>query len=124
MNSIRFHDLRHTYARIKIDLGENPEYIQNQMGHASINVTFDIFGHLIETENKEAAKRHRDAIFEESGSKMVATIKKELTMKANSLKLLEAATRFELVNNGFADRCLSHLAMPPKILRLIALMRD
>ena len=28
--------------------------------------------------------------------------------------LLEAATRFELVNNGFADRCLSHLAMPPK----------
>ena len=22
--------------------------------------------------------------------------------------------RFELMNNGFADRCLSHLAMPPK----------
>jgi hypothetical protein len=21
--------------------------------------------------------------------------------------------RFELMNNGFADRCLSHLAMPP-----------
>ena len=41
-------------------------------------------------------------------------IKRELTMKANSLILLEAATRFELVNNGFADRCLSHLAMPPK----------
>ena len=26
---------------------------------------------------------------------------------------LEAATGFEPVNNGFADRCLSHLAMPP-----------
>ena len=36
-------------------------------------------------------------------------------MIANPLISLEAATRFELVNNGFADRCLSHLAMPPKI---------
>jgi hypothetical protein len=26
---------------------------------------------------------------------------------------LEAASGFEPENNGFADRCLSHLAMPP-----------
>ncbi len=30
------------------------------------------------------------------------------------LKLLEAAIGFEPMNNGFADRCLSHLAMPPR----------
>ncbi len=38
---------------------------------------------------------------------------KGLAVSANPLKLLEAATGFEPVNNGFADRCLSHLAMPP-----------
>ena len=32
---------------------------------------------------------------------------------------LEAATGFEPVNNGFADRCLSHLAMPPQPFPLI-----
>ena len=36
-------------------------------------------------------------------------------ISAKSLKLLEAATGFEPVNNGFAVRCLSHLATPPYI---------
>jgi hypothetical protein len=31
----------------------------------------------------------------------------------NLPEYMEAAPRFELGNNGFADRCLSHLAMPP-----------
>ncbi len=31
----------------------------------------------------------------------------------DSLHFLEAAIGFEPMNNGFADRCLSHLAMPP-----------
>ncbi len=73
---IRFHDLRHGYASILIDLDENPKYIQNQMGHASINVTLDIYGHLMKTVNKEAANRLGNAIFEDDGSKMVAVNKK------------------------------------------------
>ncbi len=35
--------------------------------------------------------------------------------------LLEAATGFEPVNNGFADRCLSLLAMPPNLETFMAL---
>ncbi|MBW1870187.1 MAG: tyrosine-type recombinase/integrase, partial [Deltaproteobacteria bacterium] len=69
---IRFHDLRHTYASIQIELGENPKYIQHQMGHSSIRITYDTYGHLMKTVNKEAASRLGDAIFGADGSKMVA----------------------------------------------------
>jgi len=33
------------------------------MGHSSINVTFDIYGHLMKDSNQEAATRLGDAIF-------------------------------------------------------------
>jgi integrase len=39
LEKIRFHDLRHTYAAIRIDLGENAKYMQTQMGHSSIKVS-------------------------------------------------------------------------------------
>lgn len=42
--------LRHTYASMMIAIGANPKYIQTQMGHSSIKVTFDIYGHLFQTE--------------------------------------------------------------------------
>ncbi len=54
---IRFHDLRHTYASLLIAQGEHPKYIQTQMGHSSINVTMDIYGHLMDTVNQKAACR-------------------------------------------------------------------
>jgi len=44
---IRFHDLRHTYGGINASMGVNPKIIQKQMGHSSITVTMDIYGHLM-----------------------------------------------------------------------------
>ena len=37
---------------------------------------------------------------------------------------MEAATRFELVNSGFADRRLSHLAMPPHIRNYVVVLNE
>ena len=68
---IRFHDLRHTYASLLIAQGENIKYIQKQMGHSKPSVTMDIYAHLMDEENPEAAKKLDDTIFK-SGSKMVA----------------------------------------------------
>jgi hypothetical protein len=39
---------------------------------------------------------------------------KRPAFRADLYDLLEAAIGFEPMNNGFADRCLSHLAMPPQ----------
>ena len=42
----RFHDLRHTSVALAIAVGAHPKAIQTRMGHSSINVTLDRYGHL------------------------------------------------------------------------------
>jgi integrase len=44
-----------TYASLLLDQGENIKYIQKQLGHSSIQVTMDIYGHLMSDVNQEAA---------------------------------------------------------------------
>lgn len=43
---VRFHDLRHTCASLCIALGAHPKAIQERLGHSSITVTLDRYGHL------------------------------------------------------------------------------
>ncbi|MHB8264123.1 MAG: tyrosine-type recombinase/integrase, partial [Acidimicrobiales bacterium] len=43
---LRFHDLRHTCASLLIAQGVHPRVIQSRLGHSSITVTMDIYGHL------------------------------------------------------------------------------
>jgi integrase len=54
---IRFRDLRHSYASILIDQGENIKYIQKQPGYSKPTVTLDLYAHLFEDENPDAAGR-------------------------------------------------------------------
>ncbi len=53
IRKIRFHDLRHTFASLLIDQGENLKFIQSQLGHASIQTTIDRYGHLMPLKNYE-----------------------------------------------------------------------
>jgi integrase len=68
---VRFHDLRHSYASILIEQGENLKYIQSQLGHSSPTVTLNVYAHLMKPANQEAACRLEKTIFGD-GSKMVA----------------------------------------------------
>jgi integrase len=44
---IRFHDLRHSFASLLIAQGERPKLIAEQLGHASVKITMDRYGHLM-----------------------------------------------------------------------------
>lgn len=46
---LRFHDLRHTCAALLIAQGAHPKEIQERMGHSTIKLTFDRYGHLFPT---------------------------------------------------------------------------
>lgn len=54
MRKIRPHDLRHTYVSLLIQNGESLAYVRDQLGHHSIKITVDIYGHLAPTGNKNA----------------------------------------------------------------------
>ncbi len=54
---LRFHDLRHTHAAMLIAQGEHPKVIQLRLGHSSIQVTLDTYGHLFEGLDQAAAER-------------------------------------------------------------------
>jgi len=62
LKRIRFHNLRHTYASIQIDIDANPKYIQSQMGHSSIKITMDTYGHLMKEVNQKAASKLGNAL--------------------------------------------------------------
>jgi integrase len=47
LRSVRFHDLRHTYATVRLTRGHNVGDVSAQLGHSSIKITYDIYCHWI-----------------------------------------------------------------------------
>jgi integrase len=46
LHGVRFHDLRHSNAALLIAEGGHPKAIQQRLGHSSVTVTLDRYGHL------------------------------------------------------------------------------
>jgi len=57
LRHIRFHDLRHTFASLLIQDGQPLAYVKDQLGHSSIKLTVDVYGHLEPGANREAVNR-------------------------------------------------------------------
>jgi integrase len=53
---VRIHDLRHTCATLLIAQGAHAKAIQRHLGHSSIQITFDTYGHLLPDEQDRVAE--------------------------------------------------------------------
>jgi integrase len=52
---LQIHDARHTYASLMIAAGVNAKALSEFMGHATIAITYDLYGHLMPGSHDEAA---------------------------------------------------------------------
>ena len=58
--AIRIHDIRHTFASLLLSQGEPLNYVKEQLGHASIQTTVDVYGHIVPGSNRNAVNRLDD----------------------------------------------------------------
>ena len=58
----RFHDLRHGAASLMLAQGVSPKVLQSILGHSQIQVTMDVYAHVMPELHRDAAER-MDAIF-------------------------------------------------------------
>lgn len=71
---LRWHDLRHTAVALAIGQGAHPKAIQQRMGHSSVTMTLDRYGHLF-PEIDEAIADGLQAAFDGSAADDGATVR-------------------------------------------------
>lgn len=54
---LRLYDLRHTHASLLIHEGVHPKKISEWLGHSSIKLTMDTYGHLLEGSDRDSAEK-------------------------------------------------------------------
>ena len=57
LDAVRFHDLRHSFALLSLQNGDDIKTLQENMGHATISTTLNIYGHVSERMKAESAAK-------------------------------------------------------------------
>lgn len=70
-------DLRHTYASWLLMAHQSPAYVQKQLGHSSIEVTVDIYGHWISGEGRNGLENALQPVQKPEGKCISVHIQKE-----------------------------------------------
>lgn len=61
---LRFHDLRHTYGSVLLQDGKDIAWVSELLGHASVNVTLDVYAHVVKKQHRaeDVQKRLGEAL--------------------------------------------------------------
>lgn len=54
---IRFHDMRHSFATISLENGDDIKTVSENLGHATVAFTLDVYGHVTDKMKKDSADR-------------------------------------------------------------------
>ena len=65
---VRFHDLRHTCASMLIAQGMQPLAVSRHLGHSSISITFDRYGHLFPNEQDKLSDALQAVYAQDTGT--------------------------------------------------------
>ena len=96
IRAIRFHDLRHTFGAMLIAQGAPLNYVKAQMGHASIQVTVDVYGHLI----PGVGERYVDRLDSTTSTRQSATLAQPATEQGQS----KSPEVVEIIGSGGGTR--------------------
>jgi integrase len=62
LKHVRLHDLRHTFATLLLQAGENPENLRDLLGHTKTSTTLDLYCHSTMEGKKKAIERLKGII--------------------------------------------------------------
>ena len=57
---IRFHDLRHSAATLLLSMGVPAKVVQELLGHSTINITMDVYSHVLPSMQRDAMEKMGD----------------------------------------------------------------
>lgn len=73
-SDLRIHDLRHTCASLLISQGAHPKMIQSHLGHSTIAVTFDVYGHIFDSD-RDAIADSLEALYGAASTGRLAVVR-------------------------------------------------
>ena len=63
LRSLRWHDLRHTYASLQLAAEANIKYLSQQLGHADVGITLNRYSHLLQDSHPAQAAKLSNLVF-------------------------------------------------------------
>ena len=83
---LRPHDLRHTCVALAIEAGAHPKAIQMRLGHSTIKMTLDRYGHLFPGLDDELADRLGDRLEIARPNRTIASLEEHRQRRSPSAK--------------------------------------